>query len=79
MNNIKISDSEARSISSLFNTNGWQVYMTIIHNARENARDATESAIRDDKMRQSQGASLTLKEICNIETKVRDILHDDNN
>ena len=79
MNNIQISESEARSIRGLFNTNGWNIYMTVIRNAREKARDAMESAIRDDKTRQAQGACLTLKEICKIEDKVRNTLQDDNN
>ena len=79
MNNIQITDSEARSIRSLFNTNGWETYMAVVRNARGKARDEVEAGIRDDKTRQAQGASLALKEICKIEDHIRNILQDDNN
>ena len=78
MSNIRISESEARSIRSLFNTNGWNTYMTVIYNARESGRDAMESSLRDDKLKQAQGACLILKELVNIESKVKNILDDDN-
>lgn len=79
MNNIQISESEARSIRSLFNTHGWETYISVMHKARAKARDMMESSIRDDKTRQFQGACLMLKEICNIENSIRDILQSDNN
>lgn len=79
MNNIQISESEARSIRSLFNTNGWETYKTVIRNTREKARDTMEASLRDDKLKQTQGACLILKELCNIENKIRSILQDNNN
>ncbi len=74
MNNIQMTESEARSIRSLFNTNGWKTYMIVMHNAREKGRDTWEASQRDDKTKQLQGACLILKEICNIENKIDDIL-----
>lgn len=79
MNNIQITESEARSIRGLFNTNGWKTYMIIMRNAREKARDAMESTQRDDKTKQIQGACLVLKEICGIENNVSKILSSDDN
>lgn len=79
MNNIQISDSEARSIRSLFNTHGWETYMTVMRNAREKGRDTWESSQREDKANILKGACLMLKELVNIEGKVRDILKDADN
>lgn len=78
MNNIQITDSEARSIRSLFNTHGWKTYITVMCRAREKARDAMESAQRDDKTKQLQGACLVLKEICGIENNILSSASDDN-
>lgn len=74
MNNIQMSDSEARSIRSLFDTPGWRTYLSVMRNAREKARDVTESSTRDEVTKKAQGASLALKEICNIEKNVYNIL-----
>jgi hypothetical protein len=74
MNNIQITESEARSIRSLFNTNGWKTYLTVMRKAREKARDMMEGSVRDDKTKQLQGACLVLKEICSIEDYISKIL-----
>lgn len=69
-----MSDSEARSIRSMFDTPGWRTYLSVIRKAREKARDAMEGSTRDEVTRKAQGASLALKEICNIEKSVHNIL-----
>lgn len=79
MSNIQISDSEARSIRSLFNTHGWETYITMIRRAREKCRDAMETSARDEKTKQLQGVCLILRDICNVEEDIRKILKDDNN
>lgn len=76
MNNIQMSESEARSIRSLFGTQGWRTFMEVMKNSRETARNAMEASLRDEKTRQLQGACLMLRDVCNIEQNIRDILRD---